>query len=198
MEVRSKRWCERSLDCSGQTPIELPWNGEYAWRHASDTWRNFNVDVGCLKRIEEGGLLLSSNALSILPCYAEASQIFKLESRLKEDIFYQAIDFTIRLGRCTGVLPVHDHFNWFVSVNRSWRRWWNRHWVISSSLVKILVGNKRVRVEGWPVKVLSQQAKWVCRSPKSTAQDQMQAWLVFKGPVYRTGKRLGLDQTLTG
>jgi len=175
MEMGSKGWCECSLDNSGQFSIEQLWNGECAWWYAFGTWRNFNVDVGCLKRVKEGGFLLHSIAPLILPCYAEASQIFKLEFGVKEDILYETIDLSIRLGRYTGVLPVHKHFNWFISMDRGWRWQWHKHRVSSSNLVKIRVRNKWVGIKGGPVKVFSQQAKGICGSPKSIAHNQTQA-----------------------
>ena len=79
----------------GQFLIDQSWNRKCAWWYPASTRRNFNIDVGCLKRVEKGRFLLSSIALLILSHHIEALQIFKLEIGVKKDIVYKTIDLSI-------------------------------------------------------------------------------------------------------
>ena len=95
MEVVSKGRRESSLDNSGQFSIDQSWNRKCGWWHLAGTGRNFNVDVGSLKRVGKGRFLLCSIAPLILSRHIEALQISKLEIGVKKDVVYKTIDFSI-------------------------------------------------------------------------------------------------------
>jgi hypothetical protein len=83
------------LDNGGQFAVEQPWNSKCAWWYATGTRRNFNVNVGCLKRVEKGGFLLCSVASLILSRRVEALQIFKFKIGVKKNVIHQMIDLSI-------------------------------------------------------------------------------------------------------
>ena len=155
MEVGSKGWQEWGLDNSSQFPIDQSWNRKCTWWYPAGG-RNFNIDVSHLKRVEKGRFLLSSVALLIFSHHIEALQIFKLEIGVKKDITYKMIDLSIWFCGCARVLPVHKHFNWFISMNRGWGWWLNKYRISPSNLVKVLFRNKGVRIKERLVKLFSQ------------------------------------------
>ncbi len=176
MEVGSMGWRECSLYNGSQFVVEQSWNSKCAWGYATGTRRNFNVDVCWLERVEKGGFLLCSVTLLILSCCVEASQIFKFEIGFKKNIIYQTIDLSVWLGGWARILPVHKHFDWFISMNKS-RRWGQHGCRFSSSnLVDVPFGNKGVGIVGGSVKVFLQQAKEICGNQQPIVHNQTQTW----------------------
>ena len=152
----SKGQQEWGLDNSSQFQIDQSWNRKCAWWYPTGTGKNFNINVGHLKRVEKGRFLLSSIALLILSRHIEVLQIFKLEIGVKKDIIYKMIDLSIWFHGCARVLPVHKHFDWFISMNRGQGWWPNKYRISPSNSVKVLFRKKGVRIKGRLVKVFSQ------------------------------------------
>ena len=116
MEVGSKGQQEWGLDNSSQFPIDQSWNRKCAWWYPAGTGRNFNIDVGHLKRIEKGDFFLAASLCwfslaTLKPC---KSSSLKLGSR--------RTSFTRQLTSASDFVDVPESFQ-FISISTD-SFWW--------------------------------------------------------------------------
>ena len=116
MEVGSKGRQEWGLDNSSQFLIDQSWNRKCAWWYPTGTRRNFNIDVGCLKRVEKGRFLLGSIALLIISCHIEALQSSSLKLGSRRTLF------TRRLTSASDFVDVPESFQ-FISILTDLFQW---------------------------------------------------------------------------
>ena len=113
MEVGSKGWQEWGLDNSSQFLIDQSWNRKCAWWYPAGTRRNFNIDVGHLKK---GNFFLAVSLCwfpltTLKPC---KSSSMKLGSRRTL--------FTRRLTSASDFVDVPESFQ-FISISTDSFRW---------------------------------------------------------------------------
>ena len=116
MEVGSKGQQEWGLDNSSQFLIDQSWNRKCAWWYPAGTRRNFNIDVGCFKRVEKGdffsaALLCWFSLATLKPC---KSSSLKLGSR--------RTSFTRQLTSASDFVDVPESFQ-FISISTDLFRW---------------------------------------------------------------------------